>query len=341
MTVILRSEITRLDGDTETTSPGVEQRLTIVTPAPPVTPTPSPVPTSTPTPSPTPSPTPTPAPVASVARVLDPQTGALSCSEPQGDSVKPGQTLELRCTYSIRYSFIIGYRTTISVSASPGWDVGLSASFGSAGSYASGMNGDGSAAVEIPHQTSLNGTITVVAKAPTSATPGSTGRVTLTVITPNCVITCNPETRGSATFEASIVSAACAEIPGASITASISGVSLPAIPYSTSQRTNSGTATLLVQNPRQCSGWVVDISATDFVHSGAAPGGVAIPAGNMRISGTGVQTVQLSNQARRLISNGSTQPTASYPLTIQLTIPAGTLAGTYTSTVTIHTSAAP
>ncbi len=274
--------------------------------------------------------------------VAQTQPAVLSCTQPNGDTVMPGQTLTYQCQFSVEYQNPGKVVTTFNGMIPSGWDIGLTSSFGSDGSPASPMNGDGAAQIEVSSKGgSLSGTIAVSVKAPAAAAPGSTSSLTLASDCDKSQACPTSAQKGSVTITTTVAPVQCKTAGGDQVAASLSGGALPAVPFAYTARTNSGNMTLAVQNPTMCTGWNVDISATSLTYSGAAPGQPSIPASNLKVSGAGVSTVQLSSTSQRLVSNGGTNTAYTYPLTLTLTIPAGAPAGVYTSTLTVTTTASP
>lgn len=125
-----------------------------------------------------------------------------------------------------------------------------------------------------------------------------------------------------------------------SVTASlIGGEALPPLPYSLEPQLVASHMQIVVANPDACVGWNVDISASDLTYTGNAPGQANLPASSLRVSRQEGGTLVMSNDLQRLISNGG--PDRDYAFGVDLIIPGGAAAGTYSGTVTLVTSAAP
>jgi hypothetical protein len=320
----LVSEIVRAENGSPFTMPGITQRLSVTVPAPPVTPTPAP------------TPTPTPAPRMGVAMIVEqPNPSALSCTEPNGDKVQPGKTITYQCSFSVRYGSSGNLETIFTGSITSGWTVGMTGIFG--GTTYSSPTGAGPVEMRVSASSALSGTLTISVKAPAGAALGSTGTFSLTT---DCTVPGACKTaaeKPSAKIVTTVVSSACSS----PVTASLTGSTLPPVSYSLTARTNTGSATLQVGNPGGCTGWSVSISGTDFRYSGVAPNQASLPVGNLRVTAPGKTALQLSAQAKALITGGPADASPSYPLTLALDIPGGSAAGTYTSTITVSTAAAP
>ncbi len=114
------------------------------------------------------------------------------------------------------------------------------------------------------------------------------------------------------------------------------------------QTVDAGTLDLTVISG-YCGGWNVAISATDF---SSEAGDVAFGVGNLALATTGAGSgaphpaaaLKLSNGDQSIVS-ASLDPlpvgTYTYSFSLTLTIPGGTPPGTYITTVTVTTSAAP
>jgi hypothetical protein len=105
-----------------------------------------------------------------------------------------------------------------------------------------------------------------------------------------------------------------------------------------------------------CSGWAVTVAVSPYTYSGPN-GGTAIPASNMHLtssgapvvvagSGNGVtrkETTGSMNTSRKVLSAAIGSGTGTYDqqLDFSLTIPGGSRAGTYQSTITLTSAAAP
>lgn len=148
------------------------------------------------------------------------------------------------------------------------------------------------------------------------------------------------------------------------LTAFIDSATLGSVSYSTSSQSSSGTLLLTVDDQRGTSaGWAVTVQSSDLVYSGTA-NGVTIPASSFAITSAGPPQ-WVSGGAIDEVGGGPRVPTAnsigslSSPrtpleaangygsgkytqnLAVMLTVPGGSLAGTYTATMTVTTSAAP
>lgn len=125
-----------------------------------------------------------------------------------------------------------------------------------------------------------------------------------------------------------------------SVTASlVGGEALPPLPYSLEPQLVANHMRIEVENPEQCVGWNVDISASDLAYAGNAPGQPNLTASSLRVMQPGGEVLVLSSELQRLISNGG--PEQQYVFGVDLVIPGGAPAGTYSGTVTLVTSAAP
>lgn len=127
------------------------------------------------------------------------------------------------------------------------------------------------------------------------------------------------------------------------------------LPFALTSQTASGTLTYRVTGAG-CSGWSVSVAARPFTYTGSAPGS-SIPANNVTLTtarppsvisgnGTGVATTGATGglgTARKVISaqSGAGNGTFQQVLDVSVTIPAAANIGTYRSTVTITTAAAP
>jgi hypothetical protein len=142
----------------------------------------------------------------------------------------------------------------------------------------------------------------------------------------------------------------------ATVSTSIVASSLAwSVPFSFSDQTVSGSIGFVVTGAG-CSGWATSIVTSPFVYSGAFTG-IPIPATNLRLtsvgqptvisgSGDGVRSVQATRDlsAPQTVLRAETNAgTGRYQqdLGIALTVPGGTVIGSYQSTITIMTSSAP
>jgi hypothetical protein len=155
------------------------------------------------------------------------------------------------------------------------------------------------------------------------------------------------------------VSAARAAPPAASI----ADLTLPAVTYSHTDQTASGTMTLTAEDTSGTgAGWNVTVQSSAFAYSGAN-GGSSIPAANFSITAgdpptlasgqaidpTGGPKVPPTNStgtldvARKTLhaEAGFGQGTYTQALDVSLTIPALSRAGTYTATLTVTIAAGP
>lgn len=148
------------------------------------------------------------------------------------------------------------------------------------------------------------------------------------------------------------------------LTAFIDNATLGSVPYSMSTQSSSGTLLLTVDDQRGTSaGWTVTVQVSDLVYSGTATG-VNIPASSFAITNVGPpqwvsggvidevgggprvpaanSTGSLSTPRNPLeAANGYGGGKYTQNLAVMLTVPGGSLVGTYTGTMTVTTSAAP
>jgi len=171
---------------------------------------------------------------------------------------------------------------------------------------------------------------------PVDATVRGCGQLTVTVSAPN-------GTTGSATLEArtpDVGTGPClVPAPIRPVTASLAGGTLPPIPFSFEERVVSGNLEVWVDNPSHTTGWTLDISATELIYTGPAPGQANLPASNLRVVRPGIDVVPLSTTTQRIISTGGGESSYTYPM--ELVIPGGAATGTYGGTVTLEITAAP
>lgn len=329
--VVLASQIARMDNDVRITEPGIERHLTVTAPEPPATPTPAP----SPTPSPTlaPSPTPGPGPESRAASVQS-AVESEQCHLNGSNVVAIGQGAygyHEFATFDCD-PIQVPDDVTLSISApTEGWQYRIA-----------------NIAIEDGWRTgSLTRTFTgpvnlgpfVIYLGPTDASTSGVGQVTVTVTGADGVT-------GRSTLEARTPGSpddnpVCADLPEMNVSAALTGGSLEPVAYSEQAQTNTGTASLQVENPQQCTGWTVRISATDLAYEGDSPRQPRVLAGNLRIAGDDVRALTLRNDAQTLITGGGPDASSTYPLAITLDIPGGAPAGTYTSTITLITTAAP
>jgi hypothetical protein len=127
------------------------------------------------------------------------------------------------------------------------------------------------------------------------------------------------------------------------------------VPFSFSDQPVFGSLAYVVTGAG-CSGWATSIVASPFVYSGSTAG-TPILASNFRLtavgqptvitgSGDGVRSVQATGDlsAPQMVLRAATNAgTGRYQqdLGIALTVPGGTVIGSYQSTITIMTSSAP
>lgn len=174
-------------------------------------------------------------------------------------------------------------------------------------------------------------------------------------------------TRGETALLAgmSLALAVVASLPPATTdalrTAGVADLALPGLAYAHDARANSGTLTLSVSDD-DIQGWHVTVSASDFAYSGPHDGS-PIPAANLAITAAH-PPVLASGQAvdatggPKVPSASSTGPLdaprkvlhadagygqGSYTqqLDVDLTVPARSRAGTYTTTLTTTITAGP
>lgn len=152
-------------------------------------------------------------------------------------------------------------------------------------------------------------------------------------------------------------------VTGGTRTASIADLALPGVSYSHSNQTNSGTMVLTVDDSSATGdGWNVTVQAGNFVYSGDNAG-TDIPAANFALTAaatpvsTAGQTIDVTggpkvpsvspvgalDTARKVIQAdvGYGQGTYTQDLSVDLTVPGQSRAGTYTGTLTTTITAAP
>jgi hypothetical protein len=166
---------------------------------------------------------------------------------------------------------------------------------------------------------------------------------------------------GDANHNTSTTPCAAVGLATGSMSASLSNATFNPLPYSNNAQVNSGQLVLTVTDPRgTAAGWSVSIVAGPFVYSGTAIGQSSIPAANFALTATGAPTT-VSGQpigaggptatgatgalstSRTIVvaSTGFGSGTYNQIVNVNLTIPGTSKAGTYTSTMTVTTAAAP
>ncbi len=143
-------------------------------------------------------------------------------------------------------------------------------------------------------------------------------------------------------------------------TADLSSLTFDPLSYSNTEQLSSGTMSLTADDSTGTgAGWNVTIQSTDFAYSGAYDG-ADIPAANVSIVAPAAPVLvagespsgefgpfaglggSLDTPRKVLYANeGGGKGTYSQELPIVLTIPAGSLAGSYTSSFTVTMSAGP
>ena len=152
-------------------------------------------------------------------------------------------------------------------------------------------------------------------------------------------------------------------VNGGARTASVANLTLTALTYSNSAQSNAGTMTLTVDDSSGTgAGWNVTIQSSAFVYSGAN-NGTNIPAANFSLTAaatpvmTAGQAVDGTNgpkvpasspvgtldSARKVIQANPDYGLGTYTqaLSVSLSVPGQSRAGTYTGTLTTTISAAP
>lgn len=149
-------------------------------------------------------------------------------------------------------------------------------------------------------------------------------------------------------------------ITDGSRTADLSSLTFDPLGYSNAEQLSSGTMTLTADDSTGTgSGWNVTIQASDFAYSGSYAG-TAIPAANASIVTPGAPVLvageaittefgpfagaggSLDTPRKVLYANaGGGKGTYSQELPVVLTIPAGSLVGSYTSNFTVTMAAGP
>ena len=143
-------------------------------------------------------------------------------------------------------------------------------------------------------------------------------------------------------------------------TADLSPLTFDPLSYSNAEQLSSGTMSLTADdNTGTGAGWNVTIQSTDFAYSGPYAG-TSIPAANVSIVEPGAPVLvagesptvengpfaglggSLDSPRKVLYANeGGGKGTYDQTLPIVLTIPAGSLVGSYTSSFTVTMSAGP
>jgi hypothetical protein len=152
-------------------------------------------------------------------------------------------------------------------------------------------------------------------------------------------------------------------VNGGARTASVADLTLTPLTYSNNAQSNAGTMTLTVDDASGTgAGWNVTIQSSAFVYSGAN-NGTNIPAANFSLTAaatpimTAGQAVDATNgpkvpasspvgtldSARKVIQANANYGLGTYTqaLSVSLSVPAQSRAGTYTGTLTTTISAAP
>ncbi len=144
-------------------------------------------------------------------------------------------------------------------------------------------------------------------------------------------------------------------IPQAALSASITGVTFPAVTYSFSNATTTGNFTIqAVDNRGTAAGWNITVSASDFKnqdasrsfsasHLSLAAGTVAVNAGNASTTGQGKFSVSDMSAGGKVWNAGVGSGDGDYTLTSlgTLVVPGGTLVDTYKSLVTVSITSGP
>jgi hypothetical protein len=152
-------------------------------------------------------------------------------------------------------------------------------------------------------------------------------------------------------------------VNGGARTASVADLTLTPLSYSNNAQSNAGTMTLTVDDASGTgAGWNVTLQSSAFVYSGANSG-TDIPAANFSLTAaatpvmTAGQAVDATNgpkvpasspvgtldSARKLIQANADYGLGTYTqaLSVSLSVPAQSRAGTYTGTLTTTIAAAP
>jgi hypothetical protein len=152
-------------------------------------------------------------------------------------------------------------------------------------------------------------------------------------------------------------------VTGGTRTASIADLVLPATTYSHSDQTKTGTMTLTADDSSGTNaGWNVTVLASNFVYAGSYSG-TDIPAANFgltaaaapaRTAGQGVSPTQgpkvpttspvgTLDTARKVVQANANHGKGTYTqaLDVSLLVPADSVEGTYTSTLTVTITAGP
>ena len=181
--------------------------------------------------------------------------------------------------------------------------------------------------------------------APTCAAPTTAQAMTVTssLVLSNNFVTFAPTVTGPSS------SVSAARTSGTALTTRITTASLDwSRPYAfTASTANPGSLTYAV-DAIGCSGWVVQVGASPFVSSQ----GRTVPASNLALTNSSAPvgpnltrpaTSGTLETSRTVLAASSTDSTATYTQTLNLnmTVPAGTLVGTYNSTITITAASGP
>jgi hypothetical protein len=152
-------------------------------------------------------------------------------------------------------------------------------------------------------------------------------------------------------------------VTGGTLSASIADLALPSVAYSHTDVTKTGIMTLTADDSSGTNaGWNVQVIASNFVYSGAY-GGTNIPNTNfaltsaaapIKLQGQGVSTsngpmvpsaspLGTLNVARKVVQADVNHGKGEYSqaLGVSLLVPADSVAGTYTSTLTVTITAGP
>jgi hypothetical protein len=223
-----------------------------------------------------------------------------------------------------------------------------------------GVAGTATVNVSIPAISAPTGW-TVTAPSPSSGTVTQVAPFTFAfTLTPSCAASPNaqPVSIGSnLTFQGVAITGPSTSVSGSRATGTTASVAIDAIelswsrPYAfTAYPTNAGSLSYTVQ-ASGCAGWNVTLSASPFVYQG--PGTrIGVPASNLTLTGS---TLPAGTGITAPVTSGSLDTnlkvlsaslnngigTFSQTLNMNLAIPAGTLVGTYQSTVTITVASGP
>jgi hypothetical protein len=181
--------------------------------------------------------------------------------------------------------------------------------------------------------------------APTCAAPTTARSMTVTssLVLSNNFITQPPPVTGPSS------SVSAARTSGTALTTRVTAASLDwSRPYAfTASTANPGSLTYAV-DATGCSGWDVQVAASSFVSAQ----GRTIPASNLALTNSSTPvgpnltrpaTSGTLDSSRTVLAASSTDSTSSYTQTLGLnmTVPGGTLIGTYNSTITITAASGP